>query len=106
MEHPHVLAVRVNVMDELGLTERVLIEKHLVPPLSATIAKFFQHEERMKQKGEIADNDARPKALAMAFKLRGSYSGADPKLAEPACTSVIVIDVPRPHRPGNPGSER
>src|ERR1700674_999418 len=45
--HQALKAIRLKLpelMDELGLTERTLIEKHLVPLLSATITKFFQHE--------------------------------------------------------------
>ena len=64
--HQALKAIRLKLpelMDELGLTERTLIEKHLVPLLSATITKFFQHEGRVKQKREVADNDARLKAL-------------------------------------------
>lgn len=105
--HQALKAIRLKMpalMDELDLSERALIEKHLVPLLSATSTKFFQHEGKVLQKCEVADNDTRVKALDMAFKLRGSYNAADPKLNEPAKASppVFIIDVPRPGgRPGN-----
>lgn len=88
------------LMDRLGLTEGVLIEKHLVPQLSATITKYFQAEGGVRQKREVADTHARLKALDIAFRLKGSYATADSKVAEPGRSPVIVIDVPRPARPG------
>lgn len=100
--HQALKAIRLKIpelMDELGLTERALIEKYLVPMLSATSTKFFQHEGRVKQKREVADCDARLKALDMALRLRGSYASADSRLAEPQGVQVITIDIPRPHRP-------
>jgi hypothetical protein len=105
--HQALKAIRLKMpelMDALGLSEKALIEKHLVPLLSATSTKFFQHEGRVTQKREVADNDARLKALDMAFKLRGSCKAADSKLTEPEPVrhTTIVIDVPRPGRPVNP----
>src|SRR5947199_97521 len=67
--HQALKAIRLRmpeVMDDLGLTDRHLIEKHLVPLLSATTTKFFQHEGRVRQSRRIADNDARLKALDIA----------------------------------------
>jgi hypothetical protein len=89
------------LMDSLGLSEKALIEKHLVPLLSAKSTKFFQHEGKVVQKREVADNEARLRALDMAFKLRGSYTAADAKPPEPPPPSVIVIDIPRPGHPEN-----
>jgi hypothetical protein len=87
------------IMDEFGLTERVLIEEHLAPLLAATTTKYFQAEGGVRQKREVANAYARLKALDMAFKLRGSYATADSKLAEPAGPTVIVVDIPWPGRP-------
>jgi hypothetical protein len=90
------------LLDRLELSDVALIEKHLKPLLSAKTIKFFQHEGKITGSRIVADNDARLRALDMAFKLKGSYNAADPKLTEPTGVSVIVIDVPRPQRPANP----
>lgn len=102
--HQALKAIRLKMpelMDSLGLTEKSLIEKHLVPLLSAKTTKFFQHERRVTQKREVADNDARLKALDMAFKLRGTYAAADAKPPEPPPPSVIIVDIPRPRHSEN-----
>src|SRR5712691_1678027 len=88
-EAPQAIRLRTpELMDRLGLTERVLIE-NLVPLLAATITKYFQDEEGVRQKRVAADNYARLKALDMAFKLRGSYATADSRTPEPGPTQVI-----------------
>jgi hypothetical protein len=50
------------LLDDVGLTERALIEKHLVPLLSARTTRFFQHGGKVTGKRIVADNDARLKA--------------------------------------------
>jgi hypothetical protein len=98
--HQALKAIRLSMpelMDEIGLTERALIEKHLVPLLSATTTKYFQHHGRVKQKRQVADNDARLRALDVALRLRGSYAPKGPEPAD-ATVKVIVLDVPRPDR--------
>jgi hypothetical protein len=87
------------LLDRLGLSEAVLIEKHLKPLLRARTMKFFQHGGKVTGKRVVIDNDARLRALDMVFKLRGSFLQADPKLAEPTGVKVIIMDVPRPPRP-------
>jgi hypothetical protein len=86
------------VLDEIGLTERALIEKHLVPLLFATTTRFFQYGGKVTGKRIVADNDARLRALDMALRLRGTFAAADLKLAEPTGVKVIIMDVPRPPR--------
>jgi hypothetical protein len=95
-------AIRLKIpelMDRLGLTERVLIEEHLAPLLAATTTKYFQAEGGVRQRREVANAYARLKALDMAFKLRRSYATADSKLAEPTSPTVIIVDIPRPGHP-------
>jgi hypothetical protein len=99
--HQALKAIRLSMpelMDEIGLTERALIEKHLVPLLSATTTKYFQHHGKVKQKRQVADNDARLRALDVALRLRGSYAPKGPEAAEAVRVRVLVLDVPRPDR--------
>ena len=65
------------LMDDLGLTEKNLMEKHLLPLLAATTIKHFQYEGKVKQECKIPDNRARLRALDMALHLIGAYSPAD-----------------------------
>jgi hypothetical protein len=85
-------------MDDLGLSLEVLIEKHLVPQLSATTTKHFQYKGKVTQVFKIPDNAARLRALDMAFLLLGAYPSADSKLDEAKGVEVIVLDVVRPDR--------
>lgn len=90
------------LMDELGLSERALIEKYLKPLLSAKITKHFQHNGKVKDARHYADNDTRRQSLDMAFRLRGSYAKPDDTTGAP---KVLVIDLPRPVRPELPPVE-
>jgi hypothetical protein len=87
------------LLDRLGLSEAVLIEKHLKPLLSARTTKFFQHLGKVTGKRLVTDNEARLKALELAFKLKGSFVQENPKLAEATGVKVIIMDMPRPPRP-------
>jgi hypothetical protein len=87
------------LLDRLGLSEVVLIEKHLKPLLSAQTTKFFQHRGKVTGKRLVTDNEARLRALELAFKLKGSFVQENPKLAEDTGVKVIIMDAPRPPRP-------
>jgi hypothetical protein len=99
--HQALKAIRLRapeLMDDLGLSLRVLIEKHLVPLLSATTIKHFQYKGKVKQVFKIPDNSARLRALNIALILLGAYATTDSKLNEPKGIEVIIVDVPRPDR--------
>ena len=83
-------------MDEMGLTDRALIQNHLVPLLNATDRKFFAHEGKVISQREVAALKTRLNALDIAFRLRGSYAPKDPAEAAQFGVKVIVIDIPRP----------
>ena len=109
--HQALKAIRLRMpelMDDLGLTERALIEKHLVPLLSAKSTKYFQSKGKVTDKRSVPDNDTRLKALDLSFKLRGAYTPKDPAAEAQFGVKVIVVDVPRPKfklpdiRPGDP----
>jgi hypothetical protein len=85
-----------DLLERLGLGDVTLIEKHLKPLLSADMVKFFQHKGKVTAKRIVPDNDARLKALDVAFKLSAAYPPTDPKLTEPTGVQVILVDIPRP----------
>jgi hypothetical protein len=89
------------VMHRLGLTRENLIEKHLKPLLRARRVKYFAHHGKVKDSRKVEALEVRCNALDMAFRLEGSYA---PPAAEQTnkTVSVIVLDVPRPPRPGMP----
>ena len=63
------------IMDQMGLTDHLLIEKYLVPLLEAEETKFFKEgSKRIK----VQALGTRLSALDMAFKLKGSYAPRDP----------------------------
>ena len=83
------------IMDQMGLTDHLLIEKYLVPLLDAEETKFFNEG---KKRINVPALGIRHTALDTAFKLRGSYAPPDPKEAEQFGVKVIVVDIPRPKR--------
>jgi hypothetical protein len=83
------------VMNELGLTDRLLIQKYLIPLLEAKETKFFK---KGKRRINFPALGIRHTALDTAFKLRGSYVRRDPKEAEQFGNMVVVVDIPRPPR--------
>jgi hypothetical protein len=84
------------LLDRLGLSDNVLMEKHLKPLLNARKVKFFQHKGKVTDKRIVPDNDTRIKGIDIAFKLRGAYPPTDPKLEEQKGVAVILVDIPRP----------
>jgi hypothetical protein len=68
--------------------------------LRARRVKYFAHHGKVKDSRKVEALEVRCNALDMAFRLEGSYA---PPAAEQTnkTVSVIVLDVPRPPRPGN-----
>ena len=87
-----------DLMDELGLTDRALIENHLVPLLSAHETKFFQHEGKVVQTRKVEALPIRLDALDVAFRLRGSYAPRDVDMTAQLGIKVVIVDVARPAR--------
>ena len=81
------------IMDEMGLTDHLLIEKYLVPLLDAEETKFFNEGKRRINVPALGIRHA---ALDTAFKLRRSYAPRNPKEAEQFGVKVVVLDMPRP----------
>jgi hypothetical protein len=86
-----------DIMDELGLDLRALIEKHLAPKLAATEVKVFCNDGKIIESKPYPDHGIQLRAIAMAFKLRGDYAPRDPVLA--AQVGVKVVVVPKELRP-------
>ncbi len=84
------------LLEQLGLSDNVLVEKHLKALLNARLVKFFQHKGKVTDMRIVPDNDARLKALDMTCKLGGTYPPTDPKLEEQKGVAVILVDIPRP----------
>ena len=83
------------IMDQMRLTDHLLIEKYLVPLLEAKETKFVHDRGRLKEK-TVQALGIRHAGLNTALKLRGSYAPRDPKEAEHFGVKVIVLDMPRP----------
>ncbi len=77
------------LMNRLGLTNEVLIEKYLVPLLSANTTICIR-EQGKARRVRILDYGTRQRALDMAFKLSGAYAPTNPRLAE----NFDIIDMP------------
>ncbi len=96
------------IMDKMGLTDHVLIDKYLVPLLEAKETKFFKDGDK---RINVAALGIRLSALENAFKLRGSYAPRDPAEAAQFGVKVIICDIPGPStevditamRPGSNG---
>lgn len=86
------------VMDSLGLTDEVLVEKYLRPQLLATTTKSMRGTGKVRQI-TVPDYSIRSKALDMIFRLIGAYSSKDQKPDEQFGVKVIVLDMPRPPKP-------
>jgi len=86
------------IMDQMGLTDHLLIEKYLVPLLDAEETRFFNEG---KKRINVPALGIRHTALDTAFKLRGSYAQRDARAAEQFGIKVVVLDMPRPpkHHP-------
>jgi hypothetical protein len=87
-----------NLMNQLGLTEEHLIDKHLRRHLNAKRTVFFQKDGKVKGSRKTEALEIQSKALDMAFQLHGSYAPRDPKEAAQFGIKVVVVDIPRPPR--------
>jgi hypothetical protein len=86
-----------DLMDRHGLTDSVLIERHLKPLLKAKRTKHFAHNGKVKSVRHYHDNDTRLAALDMSFRLKGSYAPVKTE-AETKYIDRIIVDLPRPKK--------
>jgi len=87
------------LMDELGISERELIDKHLRSLLTAKRTIFAQKDGKFTDKRTVDALETRIRALELAFLLHGSHAPRDPKEAAQFGVKVIVMDVRGPARP-------
>jgi hypothetical protein len=83
-------------MDELGISERELIDKHLGRQLNAKKTIFAQKDGESTDKRRVDALETQTRALDMAFLLHGSYAPRDPKEAAQRGVRIIRVDIPRP----------
>jgi hypothetical protein len=97
---------RPELMERLELTPRVLIEKYLVPLLSAATTKCFHHKGKIIYSRTLPDYRTRVMALDMVFRLMGAYapnqSRQSPSVA-PQGVRIVIRDAPRSPRPAAEG---
>ena len=90
------------LMVRLELTPSVLIEKYLVPLLSATKTKFFLYKGKVIESRAFPDHHTRLLALDMVFRLMGAYapnqSRQSPAKGESG-VRVVVVDALAPCPP-------
>jgi hypothetical protein len=82
-----------DLMDELGISERELIDKHLRPQLTAQRTIFAQKEGKFTDKRTVDALEIQIRALDLALQLHGSYAPRDPKEAAQFGVKVIVNDL-------------
>jgi hypothetical protein len=81
-------------MNQLGLTEEHLIDKHLRRHLNAKRTVFFQKDGKVKDSRKTEALEIQSKALDMAFQLHGSYAPRDPAEAAQFGIKVVVASFP------------
>jgi hypothetical protein len=95
-----------DLMDQLGISERDLIDKHLRPLLTAKRTIFAQKDGKFTDKRTVDALETQIRALDMALLLHGSYAPRDPKEAAQYGVKVIVTNIrgtPRPPIDIKPG---
>jgi hypothetical protein len=86
------------ILDAAGMTDAFLAENCLRPLLRATKTQFFQYEGEVTASRNVADNDARIRALDIALRIKGKYAPIAVEQSNKHTVQVLVLDVPRPKR--------
>jgi Terminase small subunit len=79
-------------MDDLGLSIKVIIEKHLTPLLNAWTKKFAMKDGKFTDSVDIPDNATRLLALDAAFRLHGAYPAKGEAAKDVTGMRVVVLD--------------
>jgi hypothetical protein len=85
-----------DLMDELGISERELIDKHLRRQLNAKKTIFAQKDGEFTDKRTVDALETQIRALDLAFLLHGSYAPRDPKEAAQFGVKIIIDDLGGP----------
>ena len=90
-------------MDDAGLSERALIQKHLVPLLDATTTKFCTYKGKISDWVTVPDHHTQLCAIDIALRLHGAFSPR--KSADAAYPGMrVVVEDPHPQRPATENS--
>ena len=81
---------------------RALIKKYLLPLMSAKRTIYFHHKGKVRDKRVVEALDTRLGSLELAFRLKGSFAPVKTEQHSRNVTTII-LDVPRPPRPGPNG---
>ena len=98
--HQALKAIRLRMpelMDNLGLSVPILIEKHLKPKLAAKETKFFHHHGKIITR-RVEALGVQMQAIKTALKLHGAYEKESPNDAANIGVKVVVQDMPRHQR--------
>ena len=90
------------LMDKCGLTDEGMIKKHLLRFLAAKRVQYFAYKGKVKSKRIVEALDIQLAAFELACKLKGSFAPVRTESHSRAITTII-LDVPRPPRPGPNG---
>lgn len=82
-----------DLMDQIGISERELIDKHLRRLIVAKRTVFAQKDGKFTDKRTVDALETQIRALHLAFLLHGSYAPRDPKDAAQFGVKVIVQDL-------------
>jgi len=81
---------------------QALIKKHLLRFLAAKRVQFFAYKGKVKSRRIVEALDIQLAAFELACKLKGSFAPVRTESHSRAITTII-LDVPRPPRPGPNG---
>ena len=88
-----------DLMNQIGISERELIDKHLRRQLTVKRTISVQKDGKSAAKYTVDDSQTQIRALHLAFPLHGSYAPRNQKEAAQLGVKVIVMDVRGPSRP-------
>jgi hypothetical protein len=63
-----------DIMDQAGISDAYLVQNCLRPLLHATQVKLGHYKGKFKDSVEVADNDARLRALDIALRIKRKYA--------------------------------
>jgi hypothetical protein len=85
------------IMDQ-AVSDAYVVQNCLRPLLHATQVKLGQYKGKFKDSVEVADNDARLRALDIALRIKGKYAPPAVEQPDKHTVKVLVLDCPRPKR--------
>jgi hypothetical protein len=86
------------ILDQAGMSDAFLAQNCLLPLLHATQVKLGQYKGKFRDSVEVADNDARLRALDIALRIKGKYAPLAVEQPHKHTVKVLVLDCPRPKR--------